>query len=100
MKVKNKKDGQIYSVFIPEAAYTSDKDGAEPPKKMVVYFSKNEEHKMLVTEFNEFWEMFEKLPLPAYRFNKNRCCVCGSMENLRVDPALNWRCEKPECNTF
>lgn len=100
MKVKNKKDGQIYSVFIPEAAYTSDKDGAEPPKKMVVYFSKNEEHKMLVTEFNEFWEMFEKIPSPVYFHQPNRCCVCSTTENLHVDPFWGYRCNKPDCMSF
>jgi hypothetical protein len=86
MKVKHLKTGNIYEV-VGEAI---DATNAHRGQEVVIY---RRDGQTYVREKGEFWQKFEKEP--------NRCCVCGTTENLRYDGAwYGHRCNSPDCMVF
>lgn len=91
MKVKHLKTGNTYRIITDSAI---DATNANPTyqKRMVIY-SSEKDGQVYCREHGEFWQRFELV--------KNRCCVCGTTENLHHDGAFyGWRCGKAECMVF
>ena len=87
MQVKNLKTGEIYEM-ITEVINATNAQGGQ-----IMVFYRNDGGQKFVREKVEFWEKFEKEP--------NRCCVCGTTENLRYDGSwYGYRCPSPDCMVF
>ena len=87
MRVIHKKTGNKYHLLGELINATNAQDG----QIMVLY--RNDKHQKFVREKTEFWEKFEREP--------NRCCVCGTTENLHYDGIwYGYRCNSTHCMVF
>jgi len=90
MKVKHLKTGNIYEVIYSNVF---DATKALGGRKLVVYQREYESDDQLrpvfAREADEFWQKFEKEP--------NRCCSCGTTENLHQDGRYGYRCNSDDC---
>lgn len=85
MKFKHRKTGKLYEYL--GTAIDATNNSLTEGKEMVIY--KNKEGQSFIRERGEFLERFEKEP--------DRCCVCGTTENLHKDEWYGYRCNKSEC---